>query len=108
MNIKQIQKEAFDHAVKCGFHPSEVADKSDVSTLYISSRIALVHSELSEALEETRNEEFDVDAFAFELADVVIRVADLAEMLNIDLDHYITEKIAKNKTREYQHGRRRL
>ncbi len=80
--------------------------------------IALMHSELSEALEEYRkkNEEdwhlqYDEKGkpvgFVVELADVVIRIADLCGRFNLDLDDAITEKMAYNKTRSYRHGGKR-
>jgi NTP pyrophosphatase (non-canonical NTP hydrolase) len=65
--------------------------------------ICLIHSELSEAVEEYRKDGID-GGFALELADVVIRVLDMCEYLNIDLESYMTKKHAYNQTREYRHG----
>ena len=43
-----------------------------------------------------------------ELADVVIRVLDLAEMLDIDLTGIILTKMKYNESRPYRHGNKRV
>lgn len=65
--------------------------------------IALIHSELSEALEADRKN--DKANFAEELADVVIRIADLCGGLNIDLERAIIDKMKINAKRPYKHGK---
>lgn len=42
--------------------------------------------------------------FNHELADIVIRVGDLAERLGIDLEQAVVEKHAYNQTRSLRHG----
>ena len=71
----------------------------DVPTL-----LALVHSEVSEALEAYRDEK-TVDE---ELADVIIRVLDLSDRLGLNMDKAVREKIEKNKLRGFKHGRKRF
>lgn len=70
----------------------------------IPEKLALIHSEVSEALEDFRKD--NMDHFGEELADVVIRVLDLAEWLGIDLEQEIERKIEINKGREFMHGKR--
>ncbi|MCX5704702.1 MAG: hypothetical protein NTZ92_01370 [Candidatus Omnitrophica bacterium] len=67
--------------------------------------IALMHSELSEALEAMRNHGTK-DNVAEELADVCIRIFDFCGARNIDLEETLRKKIAYNKTRPYRHGKK--
>lgn len=90
--------------------------------------LVLVHSELSEALEEYRDGK-DIDCVEFvssgrstgvweadwkpvgvpiELADAVIRILDACEEYDIDLEDAIMVKMAYNKQREFRHGNKRL
>ncbi len=71
----------------------------DVPTL-----LALIHSEVSEALEAYRDEK-PLDE---ELADVIIRVMDLSDRMKLNMDKAVSEKIEKNKTRGFRHGRKRF
>ena len=72
--------------------------------------IALMHSELSEALEAMRNgnppddkipEFTGVEA---ELADVIIRIMDMAPARGWRIAEAVVAKMAMNKTRAHKHG----
>lgn len=74
--------------------------------------LMLIVSEVAEALECYRDGEpmswyadgGKPEGMASELADVIIRVGDLAERLGIDLTMAVGEKSAYNATRPYRHG----
>lgn len=77
----------------------------------IPEQIALMHSELSEALEEYRMgaanlymQDGKPEGFGVELADCVIRIFDMCGRYGIDLEACLRAKIAYNATRPHRHG----
>lgn len=71
---------------------------------WVATKLALVHSEVSEGLEGHRKSLMDDKLphrpmLEVELADAVIRIADLAGGLGLDLGGAIAEKLAFNATR---------
>ncbi len=85
----------------------KVVQPADWSNDYkIPAITALIHSEVSEALEAFR--ENDQENFAEELADIIIRTLDCAAGLEVDLDRAVAEKLAKNRLRGFRHGGKRV
>lgn len=74
--------------------------------------IALMHSELSEALEYLRKGNHPSDhipefsGLEEELADVVIRVMDMSAARNLRLAEAIVAKMEFNANRPYKHGKK--
>lgn len=68
--------------------------------------LALVHSEVSEALEAFRKD--DMANFGEEMADVLIRVLDCSHGLGIDLGAEVLAKIEKNRHRGHRHGGKKV
>ena len=71
----------------------------------IPELLCLVHSEVSEALEAYRMS--DEVKFAEELADIVIRVFDIAEAQGINIEKEILGKHEVNRCRPAHHGGKR-
>lgn len=123
--INELAKEVHQNAVEKGFYerPKNLGEM-----------IALMHSELSEALEADRednymipekgesdiatiNQQDDEDFksmyagfvkgnFEEEMADIVIRVMDLCAWKGIDLEQHILAKMRFNSMRKKYHGKK--
>lgn len=122
MTIRELQEQV--RAARASTH-----DARQVWGAGVGEQIALAHSELSEALEEWRlgrpldlvytthlaqeaglplpellAKGYKPEGFPIELADVLIRIADMAERYGIDLTAALEMKLAYNETRPYRHG----
>lgn len=91
------QKEIHQNAVGHGFWEGPIN---------IGEKLCLIHSEVSEALEVVRASEIHYRLLGEELADIIIRTMDLAEHLNINLEHAVAMKHRINMNRPYKHGKR--
>lgn len=68
--------------------------------------LMLITTEVSEAMEAFRKD--DHANFAEELADVLIRVLDIAPGLGVDLDAEVEKKLLKNAQRGFRHGGKKV
>lgn len=114
MKISDLVTMAWTISESKGFH-------NDPSVTF-GDRIALIHTEVSEAMEAYRSGGLEgvksnlprasktekPEGVPSELADIVIRVADMCGVYGIDLEAAIKEKLEYNKTRPYMHGGKRL
>jgi NTP pyrophosphatase (non-canonical NTP hydrolase) len=84
----------------------------DAGERNIGEQLMLVVTEVAEAMEDLRvgamSLSYDSNGkpcgFPIEVADVMIRLFDLAGYLQIDLEGAVDEKIAYNETRPHRHG----
>ena len=107
--LKQLQQEIHENAKAHGWWE----DPRRPGELFM-----LITSEVAEAFEEIRNgramgetyysEGGKMEGVPSELADIVIRVLDLAEYDGIDMGEAIAQKHAYNLTRPYKHGGKKL
>lgn len=85
-------------------HKQECRDGTRLGKALVAEKLCLVHSEISEAMEGHRKGLPDDklphrSMIEVELADAVIRIADLAGALGLDLGGAIAEKLAFNAQR---------
>ena len=105
--LLQLQREVIAWAQTKGWFAEDVP---------FPQAIALLHSEVSEALEAWRDrglERFTTtegkpDDVGSEFADVLIRLLHYARYFDIDLVNEFDRKMTYNRTREYRHGGKRI
>ena len=131
ITIEEMQKQVHALAKEKGWWPTyrENGPKEviDLDKVNIPEKLMLMVSELGEALEEYRKGNVDTwfsvdtdplatetqinntidkkpEGMWIELADVIIRLLDLAGAYDIDMEELVKLKHAYNKTRPYRHG----
>lgn len=87
MPINRIAAKQFDWVERMGWHNKTVLEA-----------LALIASEVGEAVNECRGDA-PSDCFRTELADIILRVVDLAQWQGIDIGATIANKMAINEQR---------
>ncbi len=107
VGLRELQDECWQTAESHGFH--------DIG-MTVGDRLMLIVSEAAEALEAFR-EGHEPDESWYEngtkicgvpseLADIIVRVLDMAAVYKIDLLTVLLEKMAYNKSRPHLHGKK--
>ena len=88
IDLKQLQKDIYKNKLNKGFNVTD-----------INKEFCLTYGEMAEAYEAWRKKQTDVGE---EIADVVIYLLGLSEILNVDLENEILKKVNKNKHGQYK------
>lgn len=88
IDLKQLQKDIYKNKLNKEFNVTD-----------INKEFCLTYGEMAEAYEAWRKKQTDVGE---EIADVVIYLLGLSEILNVDLENEILKKVNKNKHRQYK------
>ena len=121
LDLSKLSEEVYILSKSKGWHPLESpAEDSEQEGAFIERTCNNLHDEISELHEAWRNGQLNqpcdkTEALASlrlpslscleeELADIVIRVADTAAHLGVDLDRAVAVKHMFNTTREHRHG----
>ena len=88
IDLKQLQKDIYKNKLNKGFNVTD-----------INKEFCLTYGEMAEAYEAWRKKQTDAGE---EIADVVIYLLGLSEILNVDLETEILKKVNKNKHRQYK------
>jgi len=102
--LSALAKEIRDINIANGWNVTKHEEWLD--TYKIPAILALIHSEVSEALEAFRAG--DVDNFCEELADTLIRVLNCVAAFTTDFDAVVHAKLERNRRRGYRHGGKRV
>jgi len=100
MRLNELSKAAYAQSCWNGFYDDNIP--VDVNQILV--KLLLINGEVSEAVEALRKDQGS-DRLHEELADVMIRLLDLAGFVNMDVDSHVTKKMEYNKLRKYKHGR---
>ncbi|MDR2887689.1 MAG: hypothetical protein LBV26_06805 [Bacteroidales bacterium] len=135
MKLNELRDKIHENAKAKGFYNVEnevnqfgINNRTVIKHAFFAQKIALIHSEASEALEADRKrrytptnislngpdfgdwstQKFEIlikNTVEDELSDVIIRVLDLCGYLGIDVEKHVELKMRYNESRGYKHGK---
>ena len=116
-SLNEIVLAAHENAVSKGFYDDITAlrgylAKQDQQAMraaakrdFVLAQLSKIACEVGEAVQEIQRKGVDAESVADELADVIIRVCDLAGYLDINLGRAVHKKMLYNASRPYKHGK---
>ena len=113
LTLKDLTADVHATAKAAGWH--------DVPRTLVED-LCLIHTEVSEVVEEVRNGQLPGETYyekkpdgtkkpcgiPSELADIIIRTLHVAAKFGVDIEAALKEKMSYNKTRPYRHGGKKL
>lgn len=116
--LRELSERAHDNSDAHGFWSDlpSLAGQEEARAIYYGNKLMLIVGEVSEAHEELRKNpdpthvyhrpgDLKPEGLPYELADVLIRVFDLAGHLDLPLDELVAAKMAFNESRPHKHGK---
>lgn len=88
IDLKKLQKKVYQNKLDKGFNTTDICKE-----------FCLIHEEIAEAFRAYNSQLPDLGE---ELADILIYLLGLSEILDIDLEAELLAKIEKNEQRQYQ------
>lgn len=104
MEFNELQKMLYIEYVKNGYKNLWSPTKGNFR-IYGIAELALVTTEISEAIEELRNKQPSFERLMTECADIVIRTLNFMSRFGGDAEQWILKKHQKNMKRGKLHGR---
>jgi hypothetical protein len=112
MHLDDLANSLNETAIEKGFWSPLSRMESEDDFIFYAKQLAMIHSEVTEALEALRKNQGD-EKFVEELADIIIRVLDLWAGMNKmrvrelpSIHNTLRDKALINKNREKLHGTR--
>jgi NTP pyrophosphatase (non-canonical NTP hydrolase) len=106
VTLNELRDECHSIARSKGWYDGDDGNRN------VGEQLMLVVTEVAEAMEDLRDSRMTASVdetgkpvgFPVEIADVMIRIFDLAGYLEIDLDSAVEAKMKFNRQRSYRHG----
>ena len=116
-SINEVVREAHETAIDKGFYEDiytayNVLDKLGMQAVqrivkrdFVLAQLAKIGSEVGETVQAIQHHDIYSEHVAEELADIMIRVCDLAGYLEINMGRAVHMKMTHNKLRPRKHGK---